>query len=506
MLASIFVSVLIASDAHAERRVALVIGNGKYQTIDVLRNPSNDALAMAAKLRAVGFEVTSGIDLNRNQMVDLVAKFETSAATADVALIFYAGHAVQIDGENYLLPTDIDANQQYTVRLNSIKLSEVYQSVGNKVSTSLMFIDACRNNPFLSRGLRGTGTLSRGLAPVQPINTRNGSFVGFATESGSVASDGDGLNSPYSAAILKHIETPAIDVYDMMSRVGDDVRAATNDEQRPSISSSLSQKGFVFLPGTMSQPQADTSPPLKGGQCPENVDKALWEAADFSNTIQKFEQYMEICPQGLRADEAFRRMEALANIPEWYLALYEDVDLWGKDIEEAGLETETIEMCAATCAANPQCKAFTFVTEKSHCYTKTGIDIPIRTPGALSGLMIQRAGDSEEPPQAPTIETRFTAFPDQAHAGPINMNWQPRGTGSIDACLRSCDREDSCRYATFGVRQSNGSKCAQRFVGLFGEIFGKSDKRGAIAFDKVTEFVDPAGELIPLAIGDIAGR
>ncbi len=492
--------------ALAEKRVALVIGNGQYQNIEVLKNPANDASAIRQALTSRGFEVSFGVDLDREKMADLVARYETAASNADVALIYYAGHAVQIDGENYLLPVDVNAEKQYTVRINSIKLSDIYESVGSEVDTSLLFVDACRNDPFKGRGLRGTGTVSRGLAPVQPLRTKNGSFVGFATESGEVASDGDGINSPYTEAILKHIHTPDIDIDVMMSRVGDYVRSATGGKQTPSRVSSLSSRGFKFNPESLPVPTEVPAPTQNSGQCSPVVEEALWRTAETIKTVEGYKRFLEVCPSSALAPEAYKRNAELVNKPKWYLALYEGVDFWGMDIEEKGIETETAENCARACAANTSCKVFTFVPDKKVCYLKTDMDIPILQKGILSGVFIERPGSGPDIPEAPIIETRFSAFPGLAHRGPINMNWQPSGVSTVDACLRSCDQEDSCIFVTFGERQSNGSRCGQRFVSILGDIFGKTDKRGATAFDKVRSYISPVTAPIPLPGVELSQR
>ena len=488
--------IIPSNPAFAERRVALVIGNGNYDNLDRLPNPANDANAMAFALRRLGFEVESGIDLNRDGMARLVSRFTNSVSNADVALIFYAGHAVQIDGENYLLPIDIRADQQYEVRLSSLKLSDIYVSIGSQVDTSLLLVDACRNNPFKSRGMGGSG-----LAPVVPIQSHNGSFVGFATETGAVASDGVGQNSPYTAAILANIETPDTDIYVIMSRVGDAVRDATHGQQRPSINSSLSSKGFVFKPETGNAPQSPLPlPPQQSQTCfPQAVDDELWRGLSQPNTIVSYNRYLELCPNGSHAAEARKKIEDLANVPKWYLAIYGDVDFWGGDIHAKGVEAETAEDCARICGLDTACKLFSFNPEKKQCFPKSKLDLPIVYPGIVSGLFIERDAGSQDGPKTPVVKARFRAFPGTAHSGPVNPGWQTIGkTKSIDACLRACDRDDSCRFVTFGDRQRNGSLCAQRFVGLFGDIFGKSSQSGAIAFDRDQVEIAPAGELIPL--------
>ena len=491
-----------SNSAFAERRVALVIGNGQYEFIQKLPNPTRDSDAMADALRSLGFEVLAGNDLDRSEMVEIITKFDNLATDSNAAVIFYAGHAVQVNGENYLLPVStIDADQQRQVTLGSVRLSELYEDVANKVDTTILLVDACRNDPF-TRGLRGTGSTSRGLATLTKANSANGSFIGFATEPGDVAQDGTGLNSPYTTAILEHIATPDMDVHDMMARVGDRVRELTQNQQIPWVNTSLTSKGFMFKPVAAISQQAPTfpTPQQQSQNClPVAVDDELWKGLSQANTAETYTRYLELCPNGSHALEAHQKIEDLANVPKWYLAIYGDVDFWGGDIHAKGVEAETAEDCARICGSDTACKLFSFNPEKKQCFPKSKLDLPVAYPGIVSGLFIEREAGSQDGPETPVVVARFRAFPGTAHSGPINPGWQTIGkTKSIDACLRACDREDSCRFVTFGDRQRNGSLCAQRFVGLFGDLFGKASQSGAIAFDRDQVEIAPAGELIPL--------
>jgi hypothetical protein len=494
----ILVVCLAAAPAAAERRMALVIGNGNYANIQKLPNPTNDANGMAAALRSLGFEVLHRNDVDRQQMITVLGDFELATRDADVALIYYAGHAVQVNGENYLLPTDIvDADQQRQVTLNAIRISETYVEVAGRADTVVVILDSCRNNPF-SRGLRGSGGGGSGLASMSPRSGRNGSYIAFATAPGDTAEDGAGANSPYTAALLRHLSTPDIDIDLMMARVGDEVRSQTFGRQVPWRNSSLSSRGFRFLPSGSPQVQHPPPPPQIQAACsPASEDIKLWQLFQSQNTPEAYEKYLSLCANGLFVAEARRKIEDLQSIPDWYLLLYADLDFWGGDTTPKGIEMETAEKCAQHCAADTGCKLFSYNSEKKQCYTKNRLDLPVAFPGVLSGVFQKRDPGATGAPVAKSIVARFVAHPNEKHAGPINSKWQKR-IGSIDSCLRICDRDKDCVAATWGDRQSNGSRCAMRFIGILKDIFGRSDDFGSTAFDKKTVLVQPAKDPIPL--------
>ena len=244
----------VQSPATAGVRLALVLGNSKYAAVPALDNPSNDAADLAQALRGVGFEVIEQRDASREMMAKAVHDFSERLRGADVALFFYAGHGLQMNGENYLLPVDAKIDSAADVRFNTINLSDIQQEMEASGRTNIIILDACRNNPFaekLSHG--GRGVTTRGLGRIEA--TAEGSLIVYSTQPNNVALDGAGRNSPFTAALLKHVATPGLEVRQMISRVRGDVLQATDRQQTPWDSSSL--VGDVYLAGP---PAAATAP------------------------------------------------------------------------------------------------------------------------------------------------------------------------------------------------------------------------------------------------------
>jgi len=241
-----------AASAHAEKRVALVVGNSDYRHLPALANPRHDAEDMASTLVSLGFEVIDGVDLDQIAFVQVLRKFERATRNADVALFFYAGHGLQVDGENYLAPIDAEIEAEAHVDLSMIPLRNVMRQINRRVRTGIIILDACRDNPFTVPG-RGASSLQKGLSRV---DAPPGYFVAFATAPGMVASDGiGGRNSPFTAGLLKHIPTPGRALSDIMIDVRLDVEAATGEMQTPWESSSLRQP-FNFVASLAATRQA----------------------------------------------------------------------------------------------------------------------------------------------------------------------------------------------------------------------------------------------------------
>jgi hypothetical protein len=221
-------------DAHA-----LVIGNSSYAGSNRLENPVNDAKAMSAKLRSLGFRVTEFANANREQMVRGLSEFSKTASRADLTLLFYAGHGVQISGINYMIPVDINLNDAAQARLQAVSLSDVVeQYLPGK--TKLVFLDACRDNPLMASGARG---ITKGLAP---INVSEGTLIAYATKDGQVAEDGAGQkNSPFTSALLEHL-SDIEDIVVVVRKVHEKVMAATGGKQQPWEYGSLTGGALVL--------------------------------------------------------------------------------------------------------------------------------------------------------------------------------------------------------------------------------------------------------------------
>jgi hypothetical protein len=221
-------------------RVALVIGNGRYRHAAVLTNPANDAADIAATLRKLGFDVVEGRDLDKRAMEDKAREFGRKLEKASLALFFYAGHGLQVGGKNYLAPIDAKLERPGDLSFETIDVAQILAQMEAEQRVNLVFLDACRDNPLARTLARSLGTRSavvgRGLATIQ---SAVGTMIAYATQPDNVALDGDGRNSPFTTALLKHIATPGLEISSLMKRVRAEVIAATRRKQVPWDHSSL---------------------------------------------------------------------------------------------------------------------------------------------------------------------------------------------------------------------------------------------------------------------------
>jgi TPR repeat protein len=235
----------LASSAHAEKRVALVVGNSAYQNVGRLDNPANDASLMADTLRDLGFTlVGSGaqLDLDKAALDGVVQSFGQKIQGADVALFYYAGHGVQVRGSNYLVPVNANPTREADVDFQMVDINLVLnQMQGSGTRLNLVILDACRNNPFGGRGLRSS---EGGLAQ---IRAPEGTLISYATQPGSVAQDGGDGNSPYTKALAVTIRRSGLDIFQTFNEVGLAVKRSTGGSQQPWVSSSPIDGSFYFV-------------------------------------------------------------------------------------------------------------------------------------------------------------------------------------------------------------------------------------------------------------------
>lgn len=232
--------------ACAEKRVALVIGNSAYEHTATLKNPSNDATDMARTLRELGFEVIDGTDLSKRDMIRRIRAFADKVQGADVGLFYYAGHGLQVNGRNFLAPVDAKLSSDVDLDFEAVELDLVLKQLERSSRLSLVFLDACRDNPLamqLAQTSRSLG-IGRGLAQVEKAV---GMMIAFSTQPGNVALDGEGRNSPYTAALLRHIAAQGQSINDTMIEVRRDVLEQTGGKQVPWENSSLTGQ-FFFKP------------------------------------------------------------------------------------------------------------------------------------------------------------------------------------------------------------------------------------------------------------------
>ena len=268
-LAGLLAAVALAQPAAAEKRVALVIGNSAYTHAARLANPANDAADMAAALKSLDIEVILGLDLDKRGFDGKLRQFSRALADADVAILFYAGHGLQVGLRNYLVPTDAQLQGERDLEFETVALDFVMRQmeIGREGRTNIVFLDACRDNPLARNLSRAMGTRSvsvgRGLAEVK---TGVGTFIAFATTPGEVAQDGDGRNSPFTGALARAVKAPGKSLTAVMIDVRNEVLTTTRNRQLPWDHSALTGEFYFQLaaaPGTLPKtpppaPKAET--------------------------------------------------------------------------------------------------------------------------------------------------------------------------------------------------------------------------------------------------------
>ena len=255
---------LFATAAAADRRVALVIGNSAYKNASTLANTINDSTAISNLFKSVGFEVViSRNDLGVVDFKRAVREFLLTAETADIAVVYYAGHGIEIGGNNYLVPVDARLGRDYDVDDEAVSLERIIWALQPVKRLRLILLDACRDNPFPAK-IRSAGitraTVSGGLAKIEDVSADT--LVAFAAKAGSTSYDGDGVNSPYATALLKHLAEPGLDIRIALGRVRDEVLNMTRGRQEPFIYGSLGGATIPLVPlSAVKKPEPAPVPP-----------------------------------------------------------------------------------------------------------------------------------------------------------------------------------------------------------------------------------------------------
>src|SRR5262245_49943084 len=235
-------------DARADRRVALVVGNSQYQNVGRLPNPSKDADAIAQLLKNAGFEVVSlQQDVGNLDFKRAIRRFEELATDSDIALVYYAGHGIEIGGVNYMIPVDAKLASDFDAPDEAIPLDRIIDAVTSARQLRLVILDACRDNPFVTNMRRrvATRSVSAGLAKVEP--TTADTLIAYAAKAGSTAEDGAGEHSPYTTALLHSLMIPGLDIRLAFGRVRDEVMNITRQNQEPFVYGSLGGRTVSLL-------------------------------------------------------------------------------------------------------------------------------------------------------------------------------------------------------------------------------------------------------------------
>jgi len=304
VLIAIVLGCCCASEAAlAGKRVALVIGNSTYQNVNALANPANDAAAMADMFRKASFEVVdSRRDLKAQEMRRALREFTDKARGADIAVIYFAGHGLEVDGTNYVVPVDAVLERDADVDDEAVSLNRILMAAEPATRLRLVILDACRDNPFMKKMKRtlASRAVGRGLIGVEA--SRPNTFIAFAAKEGSTAADGTGANSPFTTALLKHLIQPGLDIRKAFGFVRDDVMSATGDQQEPYTTNSLGGNDVALVP-------APEKPQVPAANAEVRHD---YELAERVGTVEAWDSFVAAHPTGFYADLAKAQRNKLA--------------------------------------------------------------------------------------------------------------------------------------------------------------------------------------------------
>jgi uncharacterized caspase-like protein len=324
VILSLICMMFTANAAKAERRVAFVVGNGAYKNVAQLPNPPVDAKAMAAVLRNVGFDVVEGTNLTRDKMTEKLLDFGKKAQGADVAVFFYAGHGIAISGTNYLLPIDADIKSEMDVKLGAaINIDLTLDQTMSDAKVKLVFLDACRDNPFAAKIKSSASTRSVSVqSGLAEMKSGEGTLIAFATGPGQTALDGqEGTNSPFTRALIAHITTPGVEIQQAMTEVRAQVNEETNKGQLPWGHTNLI--GSVYLnPAAVPAPGAAAAAPSAApgavastSSSGTDVELEFWRSVKESNKPEELNAYLTSYPNGQFKSLALARIASLENGP-----------------------------------------------------------------------------------------------------------------------------------------------------------------------------------------------
>jgi len=331
VLGLLFAVGLFAEACAAEQRVALVIGNGAYWSAPELRNSRNDADDISAQLKQLGFAVIDGRDLDRSSMQAALSRFAQRLKGADAGLVYYSGHGLQMNGQNFLVPVDLKYDNGTFTPFELVKVDDVIDALGYTDGVRLLVLDACRDNPFAktlaqNKATRGAGT-TRGLAKIE---RSQGMLIAYSTQANDVAADGVGRNSPFTAALVRELQVPGLEVATVFRRVAVNVNRETAGAQTPELSVSL--LGDFYLN-------------------PQESDISAWQKLGPTAGADGLKSFISRFPTSVMVDAARARLEAIenANRGERLAREYEEKERrLRQDLEaaEAGYRKAAAELAA----------------------------------------------------------------------------------------------------------------------------------------------------------------
>lgn len=293
----------------SENRVALVVGISAYEHAPKLTNTGNDAQGVGAALKALGFDVDIVLDPDRQRLEQAVRHLGGRSRGADVSLFYYAGHALEFGGQDWLIPRTADLHSERDLRFEALDVDAVLEQTNGGSRITLIFLDACRDNPFRLRLAAGTRGMPQ--AGLGQVGAGVGTLVAFSAAPGTVAADGSGRNSPFTAALLKHIATPGLEIRQMLSDVRRDVRSVTNGRQVPWENSALEGQ-FFFSPTAIAASQTPSAQTQTSAPRLIDPDLLFWDSVRNSSDIHDFKSYLAHFPDGIFGDLARNRIAQLA--------------------------------------------------------------------------------------------------------------------------------------------------------------------------------------------------
>ena len=298
-----------SAQKRVEKRVALVIGNSAYAHTPPLSNPRNDAGDVAAALAGFGFEIVAGYDLDKAAFDRTVRTFAAALQGAEVGVFFYAGHGIQVQGHNYLVPVDAELSAAAALDFEMVRLDLIQRTMENHARTNILFLDACRDNPLARNLARSMGTRSGGIGSgLASVEAGVGTLISFSTQPGNVALDGGGRNSPFAGALVRNMRSSTDDLSSLLISVRNDVMQATGNKQVPWEHSSLRGR-FFFNPAP--SPASSPSPPAVAASRDEAAE--AWAAARESSSPAVLQAFITRYAGSFYAELARDRLQALQS-------------------------------------------------------------------------------------------------------------------------------------------------------------------------------------------------
>jgi Caspase domain len=305
LVAALLAICFASPSAMAAKRVALVIGNSNYQNAPALTNPANDAAAITEMFKRADFDVIdSRRDLKAQEMRRALRDFGDKARGADIAVVYFAGHGLEVDGSNYVVPVDAVLERDADAEDEAVSLNRILLAVEPATHLRLVILDACRDNPFAKKMKRTLASRSVGRGLVGVEANKPNTFIAFAAKEGSTALDGDGKNSPFSAALIKHLTTPGLDIRKAFGYVRDDVMSATGNQQEPYTTNSLGGNDVTLVPAP--------SAPLPAGGNANTEIRRDYELAERVGTREAWDSFVAAHPTGFYTDLAKAQRNKLA--------------------------------------------------------------------------------------------------------------------------------------------------------------------------------------------------